>query len=284
MTAAAELIGRTAEVAELTEALDHAQQGHGRLVLIAGEAGIGKTALIEALADTALERGVPTYWGRCWEGGGGAVFWPWTQVLRAALADAPDAMRPELGPLVPELAVPAGGHPGSRFGVFDAVTSVMESVAGRHGALTVVLDDLHAADVASLQLLRYVARRASEARVLLIGTYRPGDLAASPERRVPLEAAARTGLTVELGGLGQAGVQDLLARAGVADRTLARPLRALTDGNPFLVLESSRLLAAGADPSRLAQTSGSVRHRRATAGDTDGGRSPGAAPGRAAGS
>jgi predicted ATPase len=71
-------VGRDREAAELVAGLEDAIGGRGRLFLIAGEPGIGKTWLAEHLAGLATERGIRVLWGGCWEAGGAPPFWPWT--------------------------------------------------------------------------------------------------------------------------------------------------------------------------------------------------------------
>src|SRR6185369_11252478 len=103
-------VGRRRELAALRVGLDDAVGGRGRFFLVVGEAGIGKTRLVEELAREVTDRGGIALWGRCWEGAGAPPYWPWTQVLRAYLRAA-GGERPTLaGPgaaylaqLVPEL-------------------------------------------------------------------------------------------------------------------------------------------------------------------------------------
>src|SRR2546427_7675921 len=83
--AGAVFIGRRGELAELRAGLEDAVAGRGRFLLIVGEAGIGKTRLVEELAREAAERGGLAFWGRCWEGEGAPPYWPWVQVIRAYL-------------------------------------------------------------------------------------------------------------------------------------------------------------------------------------------------------
>src|SRR5690606_25665778 len=83
-------IGRKAEMAQLLAGLDDAMTGQGRLLLLTGEPGIGKTMMAEQLAARAQQRGVRGLWGRCWEGGGAPAYWPWTQVLRSLIEEPPD--------------------------------------------------------------------------------------------------------------------------------------------------------------------------------------------------
>src|ERR671931_934247 len=78
-------VGRHDELVELRAGLEDAVTGRGRFFLVVGEAGIGKTRLVEELAREAAERGHLVLWGRCWEGEGAPSYWPWIQVIRAYL-------------------------------------------------------------------------------------------------------------------------------------------------------------------------------------------------------
>ncbi|MFL5957431.1 MAG: BTAD domain-containing putative transcriptional regulator, partial [Solirubrobacterales bacterium] len=105
-------VGREHELSTVMGALDEALAGDGRLVLIAGEPGIGKSRLAEEVGRHARRRGARVYVGRCWEAGGAPAYWPWVQALRTYIADAePEALRTQLGTaggdlvqLFPELA------------------------------------------------------------------------------------------------------------------------------------------------------------------------------------
>src|SRR5437762_382020 len=98
MTALGNLfVGREKELRELRAALAEALIGDGRLFLISGEPGIGKTRLAEELASQAGAEGMRVLWGRCWEGDGGPALWPWVQCLRSYMADAdPQALGGEI--------------------------------------------------------------------------------------------------------------------------------------------------------------------------------------------
>src|SRR4029453_19143086 len=90
-------VGREGELAALTADLD-AAAGRGGVVLVGGEAGIGKTRLAEELAVQAPARGALVLWGRCWEGEGAPAFWPWVQVVRAYVQTAdPTALGQDMG-------------------------------------------------------------------------------------------------------------------------------------------------------------------------------------------
>src|SRR6266481_445688 len=80
-------VGRERELSELRAALDDVSAGHGRLFLLSGEPGIGKTRLAEEISNDASARGMRVVWGRCWEGGGAPAYWPFIQILRACVAD-----------------------------------------------------------------------------------------------------------------------------------------------------------------------------------------------------
>src|SRR5437870_8656269 len=146
-------VGRHRELVELRAGLEDGVTGRGRFFLVVGEAGIGKTRLVEELAREAAERGHAVLWGRCWEGEGAPPYWPWIQVIRAYLRIAHPKGPPQVtgGPgapylaqLVPELggaespvaSVPAQSEH-ARFYLFDAVATFLRSRSG-HAPLLLV--------------------------------------------------------------------------------------------------------------------------------------------------
>lgn len=239
------LVGRTAELAELGSAVQGASAGRGQLVLLSGEAGVGKTALIEATAEHAREAGLLVLRGRCWSGDGIPPCWPWTQVLRAALPRAPESWpprQPELAPLVPELApdgatapdLPAGP---ARFRLYDAVRGALADLA-RHRPVLVVLDELDAAAPPTLELLHLLSHELDGLPLSVVGAYRP--LGARRDAQVDrmLAAVSREAVLLPLAGLGEADVAALLARTGgEPDPALVRRVREATAGNALLVTE-----------------------------------------------
>ena len=239
MRGSSSLVGRGPLLAGLGAALDAALAGHGSLVLITGEPGIGKTALVTRFADEAAACGVRVAWGRCAEGEGVPAFWPWTQVLRATggLPGGEDHLAPSAAEMTREAA--------DRFRVFDRVVRHLAEAAAESGLL-VVLDDLHWADPDSLGLLEFAARQLAVSRLLLVGGYRDED-AAGRLRRVAAAAAVN-----RLEGLDTAGVGELMAQitGGPVPEEAAAVMHSRTGGNPLFVRELTRLLqsraAAGA--------------------------------------
>ena len=276
---ASALVGRTRERAQLAAALERARGGRGGCVLIAGEAGIGKTTLVRDLTEDAPPSRV--LWGRCHESSGAPAFWPWVQMLRAYVRDRDaDQLRAELGggaadlgrilptlrDRLPELAEPEATDPDeARFLLFDAVAGLLRR-ATVDDALVLVLEDLHWADRDSLQLLQHVAAELPGTRALVIATVRDAELRAVPEGTRVLADLARVCDRVPLGGLGAEDVGALVRTLTGADPSpgLVAPLHRATEGNPFVVAEVVELLRAEGGLDRPAM----VRHEQFHIPDT----------------
>jgi DNA-binding SARP family transcriptional activator len=147
--AAEPLEGRDGELALLEAGLEDALAGRGRLFVVVGDAGAGKSRLADELASIAKQRGTQIFWGRAWAGGGAPAYWPWTQALKDAL--------PAPGPDEPE----------ARFRFFAAATEMLRTKASAQ-PLLLVLDDLQAADESSLLLLEFVATELPEMAALVL--------------------------------------------------------------------------------------------------------------------
>jgi len=256
-------VGRDRELRELLEALDEAGSGRGRIFLLGGEPGIGKSRLADELATRARELGHQVLWGRGWEDAGAPPYWPWVQALRSYLRSTdPDAVREHLGPgaadvaqmlpelrrLFPELRPrPESDSESARFQLFDSTATLLRNAA-RGRPMLVVIDDLQAADTPSILLLRFIASQLSDMSVLLVGTYR--DIELTPEH--PLTSAiaeiAREPITrvVVLGGLAADAVGQFIgATANVSPHDhLVSAVWRETSGNPLFVGEAVRLLSA----------------------------------------
>jgi class 3 adenylate cyclase/tetratricopeptide (TPR) repeat protein len=256
-------VGREAELDRLDAALEGALAGQGRLVLVAGEPGIGKTRIAEQLVARARARAARGVWGRCFEGEGAPAYWPWIQLLRAYAATRPaTALRAELGAgatevaqllpevaeAIPDLEPPLSLDPETaRFRLFDAVASFLRRAA-RETGLVVVLDDLHWADRSSLLLLEFVARELAEPRLLLVGTYRDVEVSRHHPLSDTLAELIRQPVTsrLVLRGLSEAEVARCIAAVTGTEPTpeVVAAVHSQSEGNPFFVGEIARLLVS----------------------------------------
>ena len=242
-------VGRERELAELEAGLDEAREGRGRLFLLAGEAGIGKTRLCDELALRASQRGLAVRWGRCWEVGGAPAYWPWIQLLRGLLREHPQLaerghVRDSLARILPELG--GAAHPApldsaeQRFQLFDAVSGALREAAGR-APLLLILDDLHAADPSSLALLLFVARELRDLRACLIGTYRDRELREAAELREALARIVREAQTFEIARFTPHEVRTLLvSQTGSVEDEVLDSVYGATEGLPLFVTEVAR--------------------------------------------
>jgi DNA-binding SARP family transcriptional activator len=271
-------VGRGPELARLRAAWTGARAGRRRLVLVTGEAGIGKSRLAAELAALAAGDGAAVLRGRCDEQTG-VAYLPLRSALGPYLAACPtERLRALVGPLGgelvrlwPELArrlpdLPAPTHSGpeeERYLLFEAVTGLLDAIASTGPALLLV-DDLHEADEQSLALLRHLAAATHPAALLVVLTARDeeavrGDLAGVLADLLRVPGSEH----LALGGLDERELADLAGTfsggpSGPATATLARVIRGRTGGNPFFAGELLRhlaergALAAGAIPRTVA--------------------------------
>ncbi|MFI6321694.1 ATP-binding protein [Nonomuraea sp. NPDC050556] len=233
------LIGREHPAALLRAEIGRAAASHGGLVLVTGEAGIGKTTLVSSAAEEARELGALVLSGACWDSESAPGYWPWTQVARGIRRGIPREEWQALPPLL---------EGDDEFKLFDAVTTGLVALTELR-PVVVVLDDLHWADPASLRLLEFVAKHTWFERLLLVGTYRDGE--ASAERLLPLEAKATM---ITLTGLGPAEVGELVNRTvgGSLAADLVAEVHRRTGGNPFFVEQTARLWRSGGSITAVA--------------------------------
>ncbi len=255
------LVGRDATLAQMTAALEEAAAGRGRLLLLFGEPGIGKTHTAEALLQIARERGFEVVAGRCDEGEGVPAFWPWVQILRGCTEEAEgDELAAELGReaatvahLVPELGarlseapapLPSGGDE-ARFRLFEGVAGFLLR-RSQAKPLALLVDDLHWADKASALLLRFLTAEMRSHPLLVIGAYREVELRRGTPLGEVLAELSRAPHTerIALRGLGRDAVGQLAeASLGAAPEAgLVDAITEITEGNPFFVNETLRLL------------------------------------------
>lgn len=252
-------VGREAELARLMGLFESVKRGRGSIVLLEGEPGSGRSSLAQELARQASLSGVEAVWGRAWEGAGSPPLWPWKVVLRTlgrrrglecvralsrAHAGQLAAFFPELPPDVGTVPSPAGDDSVSdvhaRFRLFAALSHLLEALSAEAGLATlIVLEDLHCADAASLQVLRYVSERIAHLPVLLVATL--DELASDVTHRLidQLPCTADQVHRVHLRGLSRSEVASLLeAKLGSAPAArLLDNLYELSAGNPLLVTE-----------------------------------------------
>ncbi len=151
-------VSREQELGELKAALDGAMEGRGRLAMLVGEPGIGKTRTAQELSSYAQGRGAQVYWGKCYEESGAPPYWPWVQAIRDYVQQAPSSqLQSEMGPstadiatIVPDIEAKLPGLPPppalepeqARFRLFDSITTFFKTAA-RSQPVVLVLDDLH---------------------------------------------------------------------------------------------------------------------------------------------
>ncbi len=257
-------IGRADVRARLRENWAAARAGGWQATLVTGEPGIGKTRIATYLAVDARAEGGAVLYGRCDEEVR-APFQPWLEAFGHLAAHAPEEilaahaerhggaltrLAPGLRERLPELTDPPPTDPETeRWLLFAAAADLVARMA-REQPLLVVLDDLHWADRASLGLLRHMASVGRADHVLVVGTFRPGDLGRShPLTALLAELRREPGVErVDLGGLTEPEVVSLVeAVAGHElddpSLTLAAALHRETDGNPFFVGELLRHLS-----------------------------------------
>lgn len=219
-----ELLGRDGDVRQLNELWTAAQRGSGAIAIVSAEAGGGKTSLISAFAAPFVSGG-RILRGECVDGDGGMPFGPWMDILPASIIDS----------LLIENESEA-----SRFQSFRAAREALSSIPGSR---IIVIDDLHWADGASLQLLEFLAPTISASAHLLILATRPTQ---RKEVQATLGALIRRGaVRLDLRPLSTSELETLIT-PGPQTARIAR----LTGGNPLLVSEYARHLAAGGDPAR----------------------------------
>lgn len=275
-----QLIGREHAGGVLRGHVERGVRSHGGLVLVTGEAGIGKTALVTAAAEEARRGGALVVSGSCWDSDNAPGYWPWVQVIRGLRrgvgeeewGEVTREAGADLGVLLGEAARDGKGElgedaeAGDAFRVYDAVTTLLVAVSQAR-PVVVVLDDLHWADTASLRLLEFAARHAWFERLLLMGTYRDVE-AESPGHPLrplimPLVAKATS---VTLTGLSRDEVGALMERTAgrEPDAGLVAEVHRRTGGNPFFVEQTARLWAGGGDPRAIAPgVREALRHRLA---------------------
>ncbi|MFF0314650.1 AAA family ATPase [Micromonospora sp. NPDC005252] len=248
------LVGRQREIATLRDALGRAGKGDPATVLVGGEAGVGKTRLLEEFAAGATAAGARVLVGQCLElGEAGLPFAPFAAALRAVLrADGAEVFagyEAEFARLLPELGrVPAGSTAPSarpltdapRGYLFDLVAELFQRLADAR-PLLLIIEDLHWADRSTRDLIGFLVRAARPGRLLLVCTYRTDELQRGhPLRPFLAELDRARGVErVELGRLDRDGTGAILADllGGEPSPRAVDDIHDRTQGNPFFIEE-----------------------------------------------
>ncbi len=266
-------VGREIPLARLRAAAVAARsEDRAQVVVVGGEAGIGKTALVEAFAAECARSGWRVGWGHALAGGGAPPLWPWRRLLDELTGgDLPESLHPLAGDAPREgstaLTVDAAQ---ARFALHAAVADLVAQI-GRTQPTVIVLDDLQWADAASLRLLADLPGLLPPCPIVLMATLRT-DEAPSEADGVLLDALATLahhgGTRLTLDGLDPDGVALLSAAAlhGIPGHEhIAGLLAARTGGNPFFIRELLRLMTAcgvNAVSDDIPEAVADVLHRR----------------------
>lgn len=249
---ATSMVGRDGPLRELRAALDLAVSGPASVVTVSGEAGIGKTRLVEEALHAPP--GDPlVVWGRCWETDGAPAYWPWEQALTALAEALPGdgadvLLTGRAAPaalLLPShdraVTLPTGAPDVARTRLHEAVVALLSAVSTTR-PVVVVLEDMQWADAESVELAEHVALAVRSARLALVVTVRDPDPAATDVLGALARAPRERRLA--LSGLDVDEVGELVARriGAPVDPGVAEALRARTEGNPFYLDELTRLL------------------------------------------
>jgi eukaryotic-like serine/threonine-protein kinase len=254
-------VGREQELKQLHRAFDAALSGEGSLAMVVGEPGIGKTSLCEQLSTYVALRGGRTLVGHCYEEGSLSLpYLAFVEAMRSyVLAREPDGLRHDLGSGAADVARivseigdrlhvelhPSGDPQDDRFRLMGAVSSFLANASSVQ-PLLIVLEDLHWADMGTLELLRHVARNLHGARLLIVGTYRDVEVDRSHALSGALAELRRSGsfLRVPLRGLTVDEVHRMYEqlRGNEVPWSQAELVYRQTEGNPLFVQEVLRFL------------------------------------------
>lgn len=256
-----QMIGRGAELHELGRMIEGVNAGTGRLVMLMGEPGVGKTRVAQEATIVLRDRGFLVVAGRCYEPRQSTPYFPFLEALEDVYRKCPPEIRdgvvqrwPYLSHLLPEHNLPLaprteGVDEGDRLS--RAVSGFVTAIAAER-PVAVLLDDLHWADEASLDLMQHLARQTRSSRVLLLGTYRDAEVKRSHPLSKALRDLHREQLVerMPIRRLSEEASAELIgATMNEADvsREFADRVYASTEGNPFFTVEVLRALVDRGD-------------------------------------
>lgn len=285
------LVGREREL-ELLRSAWQAAGTRGRLVAVEGEAGVGKTRLLEELAAEVRAAGGAVISAHCYEDESGVAYGPLAEALHALAEDGLLRARLERvpGPLVAEAARLAPGLAGGRSGLpapapldspgahtrfLDGTAELIAALGDERAPALLLVDDVQWADEASLDLLGYLARRLAARPLCVVATWRSEEVGSDHRARRLLDAAARddAAATIELARLERPEVERLiesLPAAGELPAGTSDAVWAETEGLPFFVVEYIEWLSSeqGGGRAPLEGAQGLVRSRLQSVSET----------------
>jgi DNA-binding winged helix-turn-helix (wHTH) protein len=252
-------VGRERVLGRLRESIAEAQAGRGNLCVLSGDAGIGKTRAVEMVEADARSAGFFVAWGHCREAGDTPPLWPFVEIVREILDAARvdvheerlEAALTELGRLVPGVATtsdatsvrpsPDGVDALGNYRTIDAIVRVL-GLCAEQRPLFLVLDDLHRADSASIEVVRYVVETVARKRIALVTTLRPFPAVdGSPRMPLGYVLGHRNTVRVVLAPLEAADVARYVASVVQdADGSLGIAIFQKSEGNAFLMTELAR--------------------------------------------
>ncbi|RVX41094.1 transcriptional regulator [Nonomuraea polychroma] len=234
----APFVGREAQLSALVTAATGAAADGARIALVTGEAGLGKSTLLEHLGRRLERDGWLVAVGRCPEVDSAPPAWAWTEALRAVAATtSPGEFADDLAPLLTDTGPVNADATAGRFRLRQAVWKWLAAVATER-PVAVVLDDLHWADATTLELLG--GGLGMRAPILVVAAYRADESGHLTETLASLARA--TPLRLALPGLNDEAVAELVRAECEADEETIAGIAERTGGNPFYVRESARLL------------------------------------------
>ncbi|MPZ15383.1 MAG: AAA family ATPase [Chloroflexi bacterium] len=252
------LFGRDDEMELLEDLLDGLFSGHGQLVLLAGEAGVGKSRLQREIGNRVRRRGGMDLMGAGYEQEGRLPYGPFVEAFETLTERVPlETLRPMIGEGAAEVAhlvlglgiapiAPTPSTAQDRRRLFAAVAGFLGSLSER-APLLLALDDLHAADEVSLQLLHYVARNLSSRPILILAAYRSEEAVHGAPLGQLLAALDREGLAehMQLDRIGRQESDlliDSLLGGEPIERDVYQAVFELAAGNPLFTKEAIRSL------------------------------------------
>ncbi len=263
---AARIVGREALLGELADQLETTMRHAGRVVLLRGEPGIGKTRLASEFAARASRRGVRVGRSTGVARAGAPPYWSWIRLIRDLSTSRPTRrLRDQVESLMPQLLDPS--HPPKRvaeqtadeterFRIFDSVSQALIRI-GEIGPLMLLLDDLHEAGASALALLSFVAAEIGSTPIMIVGTYRQAELLRDPEAARFIGEIEQLGTTrtIALSPLDTQQTRELIGLHLHTDHldSLVDRIAEHSGGNPFYAIE-----IAHAIDSRLRQHADSV--------------------------